>query len=259
VTPAPPAIPEDPSKISVQVLDRHTVAIGDGLRKIVLRDGNCDGRVDHVGFASQAGEQVYGGSIRRDASAQVLPGEWGEPHLRNLVYEGVAKANFVEVLDELKRDAGDGVLNAEALFERAVAILNNPASAGTGGRRSDIADVHADHTLVIDPKSTIAVDTEDAGGGLAFAENAKFSFDGSQYTITNIWNRTGGDGPMGVRLAQPGDGGESMATFEVADPDTLRHSGTGTLLGQAQGSVGKHVLNADGRLDFSWSRTPNSQ
>jgi len=232
---------------SVSNLDATTSAIGDGQSTILLKDLDNDGKVDQIAVGSQSLAQVYGGTL--DSSQTILAGEWGDPHVRNQVFEGAANANLTQALNALKADAADGTINDQAAYQRTVAMLTNAASAGAGGRTAEIMDLQADHKL-INGSMVIAVDVEAQDANVAWAENAKFTFaDGSEHTITNIWNRSGNDGAIGARAAQAGDGGQSKGTFAVVDADTMGHVGSTHVFGAAHGSVGKYVLNVQG--DFN--------
>lgn len=232
---------------SVSQLDASTTAIGDGESTILLKDLDNDGTVDQIGVGRQSGAQVYGGTI--DSNQTILAGEWGDPHVRNQVYDGAANANLTQALNALKADAADGTINDQAAYQRTVAMLNSPGTAGAGGRTAEIMDLQADHVLV-NGSMKIAVDCEALNDKVAVAENAKFTFaDGSEHTISNIWNRRGNDGAIGARLAQAGDGGQSKGTFAVIDADTMGHVGTSHVFGAAHGSVGKYVLDVQGNFD----------
>lgn len=232
---------------SVSQLDASTTAVGDGNSSILLKDLDSDGKVDQVAMGNQSCAFVFGGTI--DSSQTILAGEWGDPHVRNNVYEGAANASLTQALNALKADAADGTINDKAGYQRTVAMLTNPGAAGVGGRAAEIMDLQADHVLV-NGSMKIAVDVEAQNDKVAYAENAKFTFaDGSEHTITNIWNRTGQDGAIGARAAQAGDGGQSKGTFAVIDADTMGHVGTSHVFGAAHGSTFKYVLDVQGNFD----------
>ena len=237
---------------SVSKLDGSTTAIGDGQSTILLKDLDNDGNVDQIGVGSQTGAHVYGGTI--DSSQTILAGEYGDPHVRNQVFEGAANANLTAALNALKADAADGTINNQAAFQQTVAMLTNPGAAGAGGRTAEIMDLQADHKL-INGSMVIAVDCEALDANVALAENAKFTFaDGSEHTITNIWNRSGHDGAIYARAAQAGDGGQSKGTFAVADADNMGHMDSSHIFGAAHGSVGKYVLNVQGDFNGNWGK-----
>jgi len=233
---------------SVSNLDATTSAIGDGQSTILLKDLDNDGKVDQVAVGTQKNcAQVYGGTL--DSSQTILAGEWGDPHVRNQVFEGDANDNLTQALNALKADAADGTINDQDAFQKTVAMLTNAASAGAGGRTAEIMDLQADHKL-INGSMMIAVDVEAQDANVAFAENAKFTFaDGSEHTITNIWNRSGQDGAIGARGGQAGDGGQSKGTFVVADADNMGHLESNHIFGAAHKSVGKYVLNVQGEFN----------
>ena len=224
--------------------------ISDGTTSVLLKDMRDGGSaVDQVVMATQNGAQIYGGTIGGDQT--ILTGEWGDPHVRNQSYTGAANTALTQALNTLQADAADGRIDDLGGYNRVVGMLANAAAAGQGGRTAEIMDLQADHVLV-NGSMSIAVDCEALNAQVAFAENAKITFaDGSEQTITNIWNRTGQDGALGVRGSQAGDGGQSKGTFVVVNADEMGHQGSTHLFGKAHGSVYKYVLDVAGKFDGS--------
>jgi hypothetical protein len=224
--------------------------ISDGTTSVLLKDMRDGGHaVDQVVMATQNGAQIYGGTIGGDQT--ILNGEWGDPHVRNQVYTGAANTALTQALNALHADAADGRIDDLGNYNKAVGMMANAATAGQGGRTVEIMDLQADHVLV-NGSMSIAVDCEALNSNVAFAENAKITFaDGSEQTITNIWNRTGQDGALGVRESQAGDGGQSKGTFVVANADEMGHAGSTHLFGAAHGSVYKYVLDVAGNFNGS--------
>jgi hypothetical protein len=239
---------------SVTQRDATTTIITDGDSAIILKDLDQNAAtVDQVAVARQTGEQLYGGTI--DSKQTVLVGEWGDPHVRLGAVTGQANANLSAALNALKADAADGKIDDQAAFHRTVSMLADPSralgTAGLGGQTTEVMDLQADHVLR-NGSMTIAVDVEARDKQVAFAENAMFTFaDGSKHTITNIWNRSGRDGALGVRAAQAGDGGQSNGTFFVVDAQTMGRVGSTHAYGAAHGSAFKYVLDVEGNFDAS--------
>ena len=233
---------------SVTISSNGLTTISDGTNVILLKDMlDGGGAVDQVVMASQANAQIYGGTIG-DAET-LLTGEWGDPHVKNHDYKGAANTALKQALEALQADAADGTINNMAGLNSVMSMLKNPSSAGVGGTTHQIMDLQADHVLV-NGSMSIAVDVEAINANVAFAENARITFaDGSEQTITNIWNRTGHDGAIGARNSQAGDGGQSMGTFTVASADAIGHLESSAIFGQAWGSVGKYVLGIDGTFN----------
>lgn len=222
--------------------------ISDGTTSVLLKDMRDGGSaVDQVVMAQQKCAQIYGGTIGGDQT--ILTGEWGDPHVRNQSYTGAANTALTQALNALQADAADGRIDDLGGYNNVVEMLANAATAGQGGRTAEIMDLQADHVLV-NGSMSIAVDCEAVNAHVAFAENAKITFaDGSEQTITNIWNRTGHDGALGVRESRAGDGGQSKGTFVVVNADEMGHQGSTHLFGKAHGSVYKYVLDVAGNFD----------
>lgn len=234
---------------SVSTSTNGLTTINDGTTTILLKDMHDGGNaVDQVVMATQNNASLYGGTIGEDQT--ILNGEWGDPHIRNQAYTGAANTALTQALNALHADAADGRIDDMANYNKAVGMMGNAATAGEGGRAVEIMDLQADHVLV-NGSMRIAVDVERQGDTqVAYAENAKITFaDGSEQTITNIWNRSGHDGTIGVRESRTGDGGQSKGTFVVVNADEMGHAGSTHLFGAAHGSVYKYVLDVDGNFN----------
>jgi hypothetical protein len=230
---------------TVSTSSNGLTAISSGIAVVLLKDLRDGGSaVDQVVVTSQNDAQVYGGTI--GDTETILTGEWGDPHVRNQVYTGASNTGLTQALNALKIDADDGRIDNLENYNKVVAMLTNAAESGAGGRTAEIMDLQADHVLV-NGSMRIAVDVESLNDEVAFAENAKITFaDGSEKTITNIWNRTGSDGALGVRESETGDGGTSRGTFVVTSADEMGHQGSTHVFGAAHGSISKYVLDVKG-------------
>jgi len=253
---APPAAPAVP--ITVKRLDDHTLAVGDGTRKILLSDQDRDGYVDQVAVATREGSKVYTGTLQR--AQTILAGTDGSD-VKTQAYEGAANIALAQDLNSLQADAFDGKIDYEAAFNRAVQMLTRAETAGQGGASTTVMSAKADITLR-NGSTAVALDAQNAGAGRAATETARIEFATGSYSLGNIFDGTGTDGAMDARLAQAGDGGTPHATFDVVDRATVGREATTHVFGAKYGSVGRgDVVNQGGGVDGNlgavgqmWSR-----
>ena len=243
---APPVAPP-PVPITVKRLDDHTLAVGDGTRKILLSDRDRDGYVDQVAVATRDGSRVYTGTLQR---AQTILAGTDDSAIKTQAYEGAANVALAQDLNALQADAFDGKIDYETAFNRAVQVLTRAETAGQGGVSTTvISGAKADITLR-NGSTAVALDAQGAGAGKSAIETARIEFATGSYSLANIFDGTGTDGAMDARLAQAGDGGNSNATFEVVDRATVGREATTHLFGAQQGSVGRgDVVNQGGGVD----------
>jgi hypothetical protein len=228
---------------NVTRLDDTTTAVSNGTSVLLLKDLNKDGIVDAVAVGTQNGAQLYFGDLSGDKV--ILAGEYGDPHVRQKLYGGAATGALKGSMNALLADALDGTLDNEALLNDAINQTVN------GGVNHEVMDLQADHILQ-NGDSTAKVDVEAENDKVAYPENAVFAFaDGKEYAIRNIWNRSGNDGGIGVGLAVAGEGGQSKATFVTMDEKRMGLEGSSIAFGAEYGSVGKYVLNVQGKLDIT--------
>lgn len=226
---------------TVSKLDDTTVAVSDGKSVLLLKDLNKDGKVDEVAVGTQNEEQFYFGDL--SGENVILTGEHGDPHVRQKLFIGDKTNALKGSLNALLADARDGTLDNSALLTTALTQTVN------GGVDHEIMDVQADHTLH-NAGMKARVDVQAKNEKVAFAETAVIvTSDGREYAIRNLWNATGSDGAIGVGVAEAAEGGESKATFVTMDEKRMGLAGTTLAFGVPFGTVGKYILDAQGKLD----------
>ncbi len=228
-------------------------SVNTGNRTIIVQDSDNDGRVDKIAYADQSDAEVLFGELGKETTT--LLGEWGDPHLHSRHYDKQAAVAMNQSADNLYRDIKDGRLDDANALSAVVAQLEG------GGKRNEIADVHADHTLkngsmsaVIDVKVGTPWDPN-----VAVTENAYFNFGAQVVAIKNVWKETATDGDLSVEARANSSNIQSKATFVHVDASNGTSLGIeGTTKSFDTSYQGKYILDINGKMgqvkdwDMDW-------
>jgi hypothetical protein len=239
---------------SVTNLGDGIFSVNTGNRTIIVQDSNNDGRVDKIAYADQSDAEVLFGELGKETNT--LLGEWGDPHLHSRHYDKQAAVAMNQSADNLYKDIKDGRLDDANALSAVVTQLES------GGKRNEIADAHADHTLKNGSMSAVIdVKVADWNPNFAVTENAYFNFGAQVVAIKNVWKETATDGDLSVEARANSSNIQSKATFVHVDASNGTSLGIeGTTKSFDTSYRGKYILDINGKMgqvkdwDMDWVR-----